>query len=98
MTSSKTYYYLNSNGNSSVDSKYWWTMSPYAFYGSAVHMFDVRTNVGSEGLLLFTTVNVSEHVVRPVLSLKSCVTLTGTGSPADPYIPHITETCAQTDN
>ncbi len=98
--SPQTYYYLNSNNESIVGDKWWWTMSPAGFndIGQAfVHRILGLDDTNRLGHLRGAVMNTF-GVIRPVLSLKSCVTLTGTGSPTDPYIPHITDSCAKLDN
>ena len=79
----KAYYYLNASGGSSTGGNYWWTMSPYGWEGS-VRLFGVH---GSDypGQLYYSPIN-SSGVVRPVISLKSSVLVTGgTGTASDPY-------------
>ena len=72
--SSNSSYYLYT-GN------YYWTMSPYYFSGTVAFEFLVR----SGGVIYNYNVSRS-YGVRPVLSLKSDITLTGTGTQTDPWI------------
>ena len=58
-----------------------WTMSPFSFSGGVVRIFDLN-NLGSFGGRIIS--NASG--VRPVISLKSSVILTGTGTMDDPYV------------
>ncbi len=95
---SKSYYYLNSSGSSSVQESWWWTMSPYYFDGSGAVVFDVSGTSTNPGYLNSTYVSNSSFVIRPVLSLKSCVTLTGDGTVDNPYIPHLSDECELKDN
>ncbi len=98
-TNSLSYYYYNSNNNSAVGENQWWTMSPCCFSNGLPHIFLACGDYNKIGGGLSNDyVSNSKYAVRPVLSLKSCVTLTGTGSPTDPYIPEINETCASSDN
>ena len=59
----------------------YWTMSPCYFGGSYAYEFRVSSNGG----LYSGDVGVSYYGVRPVLSLKSSVTLSGSGSMNDPF-------------
>ncbi len=56
----------------------YWTMSP-SHYGSSVFF------VNQDGDLAFWTVHVM-HGVRPVINLRSDITLTGKGTASDPYV------------
>ncbi len=84
------YYYLNASGGSSTGEYYWWTMSPHYFHlsSSANCIAYVFTVYGSSnpGRLHYTNVNYTGVVVRPVVSLKSSVLVTGgSGTGSDPY-------------
>ncbi len=80
------YYYRNSSGGSSTGTNWWWTMSPYGFDGSSsvAYVFHV---IGSSdaGQLNSDIVSNASGVVRPVISLKSCVQLKGSGTTDSPY-------------
>ena len=84
------YYYLNASGGSSTGGNWWWTMSPYRFYwdssaNNSAGVFIVGGS-GNPGYLTNTTVYHSGAVVRPVVSLKSSVLVTGgSGTGSDPY-------------
>ncbi len=94
---SQSYYYLNSSNSSVTGTYYWWTMSPYdADSDGWAGVFGVNGS-GYPGYLSNSNVRGS-GVVRPVLSLKSCVQLSGSGTTGDPYIPHIDDTCVGQDN
>ncbi len=95
---SNSYYNLNSINSSSVQDKYWWTMSPYSGYTDLSAVFIVYGLSSYTGRLDEAAPTYSGYVARPVLSLKSCVTLTGNGKSDDPYIPSIDDTCAKLDN
>ena len=74
----------NSSSNSSYylyTGNYYWTMSPYHFNGSLAGVFIVR----SDGNIYSYRVD-STYGVRPVLSLKSDVQLSGSGTMTDPYL------------
>ncbi|MCI8330597.1 MAG: hypothetical protein HFE04_00680 [Bacilli bacterium] len=81
------YYYLNKNKGSITGSNAWWTMSPNIWVGEntqQVTSFAVR---GSDypGALFAETVHAN-RVIRPVISLKSEVQVTGgDGSGSNPY-------------
>ena len=59
---------------------YYWTMSPYYFYGSYADGFIVN----SYGYINNYAVS-SAHGVRPVVSLRSDVQLSGSGTMTDPW-------------
>lgn len=60
---------------------YYWTMSPYSFFGSSAEVFGVIQSGGYGG-----SYNVDySGGVRPVVSLKSNVLEYGSGSPTDPF-------------
>ncbi len=75
------YYSLNASGGSSTGSASWWTMSPHYYSANISNTF----LVAAHGALSFTNVHLSD-VVRPVVSLKSSVLVTGgSGTGNDPY-------------
>ena len=61
---------------------YWWTLSPVDFSGSDAFVWNV---VGDHGVLLDDFVNF-DNGVRPSISLKSSVTVTGDGTSEAPYV------------
>ena len=75
-------------------------MSPFYFIvGSSASVFFVH---GGTGYVPGSLTNVSSeggpYGVRPAISLKSCVTVTGgNGSVASPYTVSIDNTCALQD-
>ena len=74
----------SSNSNSSYylyTGSTYWTMSPYFFDSGVANEFFVR----SSGRIDYDYVNVS-YGVRPVLSLKSDISVTGTGTQNDPFL------------
>ena len=66
-------YYLYTNQN-------YWTMSPYCFGGSNALVF----RVNSTGKIGYNSVDYTDSI-RPVINLKSDVTITGSGTTSDPY-------------
>ena len=61
--------------------QYYWTMSPYYFYGSDAYVFRVY----STGFLAGYGRVFSTFGVRPVINLKANVTITGEGTSSNPY-------------
>ena len=62
--------------------QFYWAMSPYVFnIGNASEFF-----VNSVGSINFDFVRIRSNGVRPVLSLKSDITLTGSGTQNDPWV------------
>ena len=81
---SNAYYDLNKTGGSSTGSYWWWTMSPSWWNGAWTHVFIMggSTNPGS---LSVPYIN-DTGVIRPVISVKSTVTVTGgNGTGDNPY-------------
>ena len=60
---------------------YYWTMSPWSFSGSTSGEFGVYSN----GNLYLHTVGGTDGV-RPVVSLKSDISVTGSGTQNDPFL------------
>ena len=61
---------------------YWWSLSPYSFYGVYASVWSVD---GSNGFFDFNNVN-NTFGVRPSISLKSTTNVTGEGTSSTPYI------------
>ena len=62
--------------------QYYWTMSPYYFYGDDTYVFRVHSNGNLNG----DSVNLTWGV-RPVINLKANVTISeGDGSSSNPYV------------
>ncbi len=61
---------------------WYWSLSPYSFYGNA-RMFIVASN----GIISYGSVNAADGAVAPVINLKAeyVNTLRGTGTISDPY-------------
>ena len=83
-TNAPTWYYYNSANGSSTGSNWWWLLSPSLWNGSSAVVFYVSGSSGPGGLsnrVVYVT-----NVVRPVISLKSCIKYsTGNGTPETPY-------------
>ena len=59
----------------------WWSMSPYGSRSSSVYeLFSVTSTLISD------SINYTNNTVRPVINLKSDVTVTGSGTQEDPYV------------
>ena len=83
-TNAPTWYYYNSANGSSTGSNWWWLLSPSLWNGSSAVVFYVSGSSGPGGLsnrVVYVT-----NVVRPVISLKSCIKYsTGNGTSETPY-------------
>ena len=98
ITAENPNYYIAQNASSLVD--YWWTMTPHYWYKSnkyaSVFLIGALTYNGRIGYS-----NAVEDVggVRPVISLKACVTTNeGNGTASNPYIISLSDTCSNVDN
>lgn len=78
-----SYYFLNSNG-SSITELNWWLLSSSDRTSSGSSVFYVQDSnyLGR----LFSRFVSQAFAVRPVISLSSCIKVTGDGTPTDPYI------------
>ena len=97
--SAPAWYYYNSVGENVVKGN-WWTMSPFRSDSSLASVFYVIGSAPS-GCLSSNTVWGKNSVagIRPVLSLKSCVSYeSGNGSSSNPYTVSIDSTCATAIN
>ena len=90
-TAATPYYQVNSAGT--TYSTAWWTITPAYFTGSYARNFLVIAT----GSMSYTR-NSSTYGARPVISIKSCVKATGTGTSSDPYKLTIDSTCANQTN
>ena len=79
--SSTRWYNTNSNSNSDLNNIGWWLLSP-----SSYNLSSQVYNIGSTGAMNDTTKPNEFYAVRPVISLASCVKVTGSGTTTDPYI------------
>ena len=95
---SQAWYYYNSTGGSVVGDDRWWTMSPFYFNDSNAGVFYVLGS-SNPGNLNFSGVYLTEPGIRPVLSLKSCVTyVSGDGSSDNPYAVTLDNVCSVREN
>ena len=76
--------YNTSNNNYYLYTGYhYWTMTPHDFYSGTAVVNDVRY----DGSFSVDGVDSTRGIrVRPVLSLKSDISVTGTGTQNDPYV------------
>lgn len=94
-TSARPWYDLNGSGSSIID-KSWWTMTPANYDNGSPNMWVVDGNTA--GMYSGLSTN-SNSYLRPVLSLKSCVSWeNGNGSPSNPYEISVDTTCALAEN
>ena len=85
LTAPYAWYYLNSAGGSITGSTFWWSLSPYFWYGSVSYVLGV-VGFGEPGFLVDFNVDRS-FAVRPSVSLSSCNLISrGDGSPENPYV------------
>ena len=94
VTDNSSYYIAQ---NASSEEAYWWTMSPFYSDGYDVRVFIVGGGgaIGSlsEDLVIFT------YSVRPVISLKACVLVSGgSGTASDPYTVSLASGCDNVEN
>ena len=84
LSSPYAWYYTNSVGSSIVNSGYWWLLTSYIWNGSRSLVYGVY---GSDypGILFLDNQVMRLLAVRPVISLSSCVKVTGNGTPESPY-------------
>jgi len=83
------YYYFNTSGGSSTGSNYWWTMTPYEYTNCASELYCSGLFVvyGNNNGGLGNAYVHANYVIRPVISLKKEVLVTGgSGTGNDPYI------------
>ena len=85
------WYSINSEGKSIVGNKDWMTMSPYGYTDSSIKLYGFVNDFEDEAQLYeyFTAFSVYTQgsVVRPAISLSSCVRIkSGNGTPTDPYV------------
>ena len=99
MLSPYAWFYTNSKGASIVGKEEWYTMTPNEVENSLVAMiytqFSYSTPFGVEKFseLLASSSYGQDSVVRPAISLSSCVKVTGTGTPEDPYVVDYDNSC-----
>ena len=82
--------YLNNKKSGLIGTNFW-TMTPSTFEADYVKVISVVLNgLADQFHGEFPTVGSR---IRPVLSLKSCVKVTGTGTPDDPYVVDYDNSC-----
>ena len=83
------WYSVNSEGNPVTNLNWWWTMSPYYFYGGYGDGAEVENYViaADYSNSIFGNATASEYYIRPVLSLSKCAIYdSGDGTPSNPYV------------
>ena len=91
MLSPYAWFYTNSKGASIVGKEKWYTMTPNQVINSLFamiytqHSYSTPFGVEKFSELLPMSSYSQDSVVRPVISLSSCVKVTGTGTPENPY-------------
>ena len=78
------WYYTNSQGESITGSYKWWSLSPNDWSSSYACVWLVGGSDFPGGLAGGGFIH-HDHGVRPAISLSSCVKVTGTGTPENPY-------------
>ena len=84
LTSPYAWFYTNSVGESITGTNWWWLLSPYYWTGSFSSVFFVGGS-NNPGYMGDNNVYYT-NAFRPVISLSSCVKVTGSGTVVDPYI------------
>ena len=95
------WYHRNSEGNIIVGNSEnviaWWTMTPIEWFDDLPMVVVVYSETSEEdengGLSILWTYEPNQLGVRPVISLNSCVKVTGIGTPNDPYVVDYDESC-----
>ena len=85
LTSPYAWYYLNSEGNSITGNSWIWLLSPRRWTGSGATIW-LAGGTANSGNLSDGRSDYAYYVARPAISLASCVLVTGTGTPTNPYI------------
>ena len=88
--------YTNSNGDSIVGEKAWWTLTPMYFNQGANHFMLYGSKYPGRSMGTRVT---TERLVRPVISLKYCVQYSsGDGSSSNPYTVSASTSCSSAVN
>ena len=91
-----TSYYIAQNASSGAS--YWWTMTPNYWNSDGRVGTFIAGGSTNNGTLNFSYVSTGRGV-RPVISLKSCVILSGgRGTVSDPYTVELSDLCAIAEN
>ena len=96
MGANNSNYYIAQNASSGA--QWWWTMSP-DYWNSSSGSYIL--SVGGSSSNGYLNNNYVDYMggVRPVISLKACVTATGgNGTASDPYIVGLPSTCSSVEN
>ena len=72
---------VSNTNNYLYTGQYYWTMSPYYFYGSSTNVFVVY----DDSSLYYGFVGWTDYGVRPVINLRSDVPIAGSGTTSDPF-------------
>ena len=85
LASPYAWFISNSAGQIITGEKDWWTISPsgWTSASSYAHGYAIQYNGYPMG---YDVAGVDGEVVRPVISLDTCVYVKGTGTPTDPYV------------
>ncbi len=75
--------HTNSKGNSITGNTRWWSLSPNRWDGKNSYQWSCAFD--GDAYLAMSSTN-SNYGVRPVISLKSCAKVTGTGTADNPYV------------
>lgn len=73
------YYNSSTYLQENTGTEWWWTLSPYYFSGYYAYIWYVGTGVLSTNRVYYS------YGLRPAISLKSSVTVTGVGTSENPY-------------
>ena len=90
LSSPYTWFYNNSDGESITGTSAIWLISPDGWSQNSALPFalgahDRPFGVESRGFLYGASADSSNIAMRPAISLSSCVKVTGTGTPENPY-------------
>ncbi len=102
------YYYLTADRDSATGDSIWWTMSPFEFSNQENVMIFIVGGKRESGRIAGTlgssyagdSTDIDYPAVRPVISLKSCLTLSdASGTADDPFVVQpISDECANSNN
>ena len=94
VTDNSSYYIAQ---NASSEGTHWWTMSPYIWTGDTT-LVSIVGGGGAIGSLRDDLVSTT-YGVRPVISLKACVLVSGgSGTASDPYTVSLASGCDNVEN
>ena len=103
------WYYTNSQGESITGTEDWWLISPHDKYidnmsippfnsprifGITGQSHSISEAMAGKGGIVSSEDDINRlNAIRPVISLSSCVKITGSGTPDDPYIVDYENSC-----